>query len=55
MRVNDNCVGCGICEESCGFDAISIIDGKAFIDKEKCVGCGLCADICPLEAIEEAA
>ncbi len=55
MQINEKCVGCGICEDSCGFEAISIIDGKAVIDKDLCVGCGLCKEMCPLEAIEEAA
>ncbi len=26
MQVNEKCIGCGICADSCGFEAISIID-----------------------------
>lgn len=55
MRVNENCMGCGVCAEVCALEAISIIDGRAMINQELCVECGMCADICPLEAIEPAA
>lgn len=41
------CLGFGTCFEVCEFDAISIIDGLAVIDKEKCTSCGKCIDVCP--------
>ena len=29
LKVNDElCIGCGICEDSCAFAAIEVIDGK---------------------------
>lgn len=46
------CLGCGTCQSVCEYDAISIVDGIAVIDKEKCVSCGLCVDICPKDIIE---
>ncbi len=46
----DYCIGCGICEDECQFDAIAI-EEIAVINRDKCVGCGVCARSCPEEAI----
>ncbi|MDD2850689.1 MAG: DUF362 domain-containing protein [Desulfuromonadaceae bacterium] len=46
-----NCTGCGVCPRSCAHDAISFIDGTAFIDPQKCVGCSRCITVCPVKAI----
>jgi len=53
MFVDDNCIGCGLCVESCPVDAISLIEDKANIDMKLCIECGACIDICPLEAIHQ--
>ncbi len=45
-----DCAGCGICEESCAFDAITIGE-EASINWEKCMGCGVCVNACPDENI----
>ena len=42
------CDACGICEESCRFDAIRAPQ----IDSILCEGCGLCSRLCPRQAIE---
>lgn len=49
VRVLQNmCVGCGTCVETCHSDAISIDDtGKADIDRSKCIQCGYCVAACP--------
>jgi electron transfer flavoprotein alpha subunit len=44
------CIGCGVCEETCTFDAIEVIDGVAVVN-EKCTLCGLCVDSCEVEAL----
>jgi len=42
------CIECGLCRESCKFDAIN----KDFqVDPFLCEGCGVCVVVCPEEAI----
>ena len=41
------CLGFGNCVKACKYDAISIVDGVAKVDKEKCKGCMACAAACP--------
>ncbi|RKZ33156.1 hypothetical protein DRQ27_00855 [bacterium] len=48
----DKCIGCKTCENTCKYDAIKVIDGKAVVDPEKCTGCGDCVKACPLGAIK---
>lgn len=45
------CISCGICEKTCPFDAIHVINGLAVIDYGKCKNCKLCAKKCPTGAI----
>ncbi|MCI8465763.1 MAG: RnfABCDGE type electron transport complex subunit B [Lachnospiraceae bacterium] len=45
------CIGCGICEKKCKFDAIRVENQLAVVDEEKCVGCGQCAEACPRHVI----
>ena len=47
----DQCIGCGTCAEYCQFGAISMADGRAFIDAEACMGCGVCVDKCEQGAL----
>ncbi|HIP38746.1 MAG TPA: electron transfer flavoprotein subunit alpha [Desulfocapsa sulfexigens] len=44
------CVGCGICEDSCAFGAIEVVDGIAVVS-EACTLCGACVDNCEVEAL----
>lgn len=48
--VEENCIGCRICEKNCAHDAIHITDKKAHINYDNCVGCGQCVALCPKEA-----
>ncbi len=52
IAVEECCVGCGRCVESCNFGCIEIVDGKACIDKERCVRCGYCVRACPQFSIK---
>jgi len=49
--LEDTCVGCGLCIESCPYGAIDMVDEKARIN-DKCTGCGACVDACSVGAIE---
>ncbi len=45
-----NCVS-HACIKNCPKGAISIVDGKSFIDQSKCIKCGRCKAACPYDAI----
>jgi len=47
----DICTGCGICIDNCPMEAITLIDGKAFINEDECTNCRLCESECPVGAI----
>jgi Na+-translocating ferredoxin:NAD+ oxidoreductase subunit B len=47
----ENCNGCALCQDICGFGAIAIKNDKAVIDEEKCFGCGVCVIKCAPKAI----
>lgn len=42
----DLCNGCGLCETSCVYDAIQMVDRKAVLDDDRCAVCGLCVTRC---------
>ena len=41
-----------MCERTCKFDAIHVVDNVAVIDYTKCKNCTMCAKACPRNAIE---
>lgn len=47
----DLCIGCGVCEERCNLEAITIEDDLSNIDLKYCIGCGVCVPTCTQEAI----
>ena len=51
-KISDKCKNCKLCMKL-GCPAISIKDGKPFIDETQCNGCGLCINVCPFGAIEK--
>ena len=52
-RVTESCQNClaASCQKVCPKGAISFVNGKSFIDKEKCIKCGKCEKACPYHAI----
>ena len=49
--INDSCVSCVACADSCPVGAISQGDSQFVIDAGACIDCGSCADSCPTGAI----
>jgi electron transport complex protein RnfB len=49
------CIGCGRCADECPQQAISIVNGQAWINQKLCTGCRLCIELCPQGAIIELA
>jgi heterodisulfide reductase subunit A len=47
----EQCIGCGLCEEICPYGAPKIEEGKSKIREILCRGCGSCAAECPKRAI----
>lgn len=45
------CIGCGICEKQCAYDAIRMEENLPVFDYTKCTGCGKCAEKCPKNII----
>ncbi len=52
MECSYGCLGHGDCVTSCPYDAISIVDKVAVVDKTRCIGCGICAGYCPKGVIK---
>lgn len=48
---NYGCLGFGNCVKACAFDAISVVNGVAVVDKDKCKACGKCIEACPKKLI----
>ncbi len=47
VRDEELCTRCGLCEEHCRFDAITVTE----IHEARCEGCGLCVLVCPTGAL----
>ncbi len=45
------CIGCGLCEKHCPYDAVHVLHGKATVAEIFCEGCGACLQVCPQQAI----
>jgi heterodisulfide reductase subunit A len=47
----DLCIGCGLCQEICPYQAMTIQNKKSKTIPALCGGCGTCASTCPEHAI----
>ncbi len=50
--IEQNCVKCMRCTDSCPNNAISFVNDKITIDNTKCIGCGRCASYCYYDALK---
>jgi len=48
----NRCIKCNKCIDVCKNKAISIKNGKIYIDRIKCDLCGFCVEVCPTGALE---
>ena len=46
------CIGCGNCARDCPAKAITIVRGKAKIDRKACIRCFCCQEFCPTGAMK---
>lgn len=46
----DDCMGCGNCEDICQMNAITVEDESAVVNLARCIGCGLCVTRCEFDA-----
>ncbi|MDO4182891.1 MAG: 4Fe-4S binding protein [Coriobacteriia bacterium] len=52
----DECIGCGICVDSCAQEVLEVTGGTVeATNEEACIGCGDCVEECPMGAITEIA
>jgi len=54
-EVNSTCMGCVAhpCRVVCPKGAVTMQNGKSYIDQEKCIKCGKCKAVCPYDAISK--
>jgi NAD-dependent dihydropyrimidine dehydrogenase PreA subunit len=50
VTINDDCIACGTCVDTCPLGAI-VESGDTYAINEDCTECQACLDSCPVNAI----
>ncbi len=51
LRIDkEACIGCGLCESTCTFGAIKVVEGLAVVG-DSCTLCGSCVEVCEVGAL----
>jgi UDP-glucose 4-epimerase len=53
VQITDTCDGCGKCVETCIWQNVEMVDGRA-VQGDACKGCTRCAMVCPIGAVKVA-
>ena len=51
ILIQDECVSCAICVQSCPESCISEEEEQFVIDQERCTACADCIPVCPVDCI----
>lgn len=49
--LNDKCIKCMLCMQSCPVDAITITEQFPLVDKKQCIECFCCHEVCESDAV----
>lgn len=52
LHIEGWCAGCGECVGTCPAGALTLVDGRVAVDRERCLLCGYCGAACPEMAIK---
>src|SRR5574344_30293 len=52
IRVNSQCVNCGLCTKECAMHAVHRTSEKTEVDTEHCIACGECTTVCRKDGIK---
>jgi ferredoxin len=47
FRVENYCIGCGVCADACDLNLIKVYDNYIEMDIDNCVHCSKCIEACP--------
>ena len=52
-RINEKCIGCGLCTSKCPQNCIDTLSIPFRIRENNCLHCGNCMEVCPNNAVEK--